>query len=376
MKRRNGIVVGAGLGGLTAGLALRRAGFDVEIVERRSELGDVNTGLSLWGFAIARLEDLGLRTPDEFGSPIERLVHRTAADEPLTDVPVPGGRGISHDVHRGELQSHLADAFGRDRITLGLGCVGVFGGAAGAEVEFADGTRRSADVVIGADGVSSTVRTAVVGPVRLRRDAIGAWRGIAAVGVDEFPRGLHLRFLGEGALFGIGRLSDEVVRWYAGASLPSVPPKTGEEAKTLAERVFAGWPERVVSTLGRTPTTDYLFNDTPHSRPLRRWGAGHVTLVGDAAHPMLPTLGIAGGVAIEDSAVLGECLQHSTDIPTALRTYERRRQPTARRITRAAKGFERAMMIGGPLRRFRDPAFRIAPQGLALRWLTAGGRFS
>jgi 2-polyprenyl-6-methoxyphenol hydroxylase-like FAD-dependent oxidoreductase len=375
MEGRSAIVVGAGLGGLTAGLALRRAGFDVEVFERRSELGEVNTGLSLWGFAIARLAELGLDSPDDFGSPIERLVHRTAADEPLTDLPVPVGRGVSYDVHRGELQMRLADAFGRDRITLGVGCVGVRERPLGAEAEFDDGRRARADVLIGADGVGSTVRPSVVGPVRLRREAIGVWRGIARVGVDELPRGVHLRFLGDGALFGIGRLSDDTIRWYAGAAFPSESPKAGEDAKALATRVFAGWPERVMHTLARTPASDFLFNDTPHARPLTRWRSGHTVLLGDAAHPMLPTLGVAGGVAIEDSAVLGECLTAEADIPTALRTYERRRRPAAWRITLAARGFERAMMVGGPLQRFRDPAFRIAPQQLALRWLTAGGRF-
>lgn len=375
MERRSAIVIGAGLGGLTAGLALRRAGFDVEVFERRSDLGEVNTGLSLWGFAIARLAELGVDRPDEFGSPIERLVHRTAADELLTEVSVPLGRGVSYDVHRGELQALLADAFGRDKIRLGVGCVGVRDLPLGAEGEFDDGKRARADVLIGADGVHSTVRSSIVGPVPLRREQIGVWRGIARAGVDEFPRGLHLRFIGHGALFGIGRLSDDTIRWYAGAAFPTEPPKTGEDAKALATRVFARWPERVIETLARTRASDYLFNDTPHARPLTRWRSGHTVLLGDAAHPMLPTLGVAGGVAIEDAVVLGECLSAEAHISTALRTFARRRRPAAWRITLAARGFERVMMIGGPLQRFRDPAFRMAPQPLALRWLTAGGRF-
>lgn len=288
---------------------------------------------------------------------------------------MPLGRGVSYDVHRGELQALLADAFGRDKIRLGVGCVGVRDLPLGAEGEFDDGKRARADVLIGADGVHSTVRSSIVGPVPLRREQIGVWRGIARAGVDEFPRGLHLRFIGHGALFGIGRLSDDTIRWYAGAAFPTEPPKTGEDAKALATRVFARWPERVIETLARTRASDYLFNDTPHARPLTRWRSGHTVLLGDAAHPMLPTLGVAGGVAIEDALVLGECLSAEAHISTALRTFARRRRPAAWRITLAARGFERVMMIGGPLQRFRDPAFRMAPQPLALRWLTAGGRF-
>ena len=375
MNRGRAVVVGAGLGGLTAALELRRVGFEVDVFERREELGEVNTGLSLWAFAIARLAALGLSNPEEFGSPIERLVHRTAEDAPLTDVAVPIWGAASHDVHRGELQARLADALGRDRITLGTGCVRVRERTRAAEVELEDGCRETADVVIGADGVGSSVRSSLGRRVKLRREGFGAWRGIATVPPDEFPRGLHLRYMGEGGLFGIGRLSDDTIRWYAGAEFPPVPPETGEEAMPLALSAFARWPERVLHTLERTRPADYLFNDTPHAGPIRRWGAGHITLVGDAAHPIPPTLGIAGGVAIEDAAVLGESLTSERDIPAALRAYERRRRPTAWRITLAASAFERVVTAGGRLRRPRDVAFQVAPQRLGLRWLTAGGRF-
>ena len=176
-------------------------------------------------------------------------------------------------------------------------------------------------------------------------------------------------------MFGIGRLSPDTVRWYAGAAFPSTPPQTGAEAKDSAVRAFAGWPTIVVDALEGTSSSDYLFNDTPHARPVRRWGSGPITLLGDAAHPMLPTLGIAGGVAIEDAAVLGECLRADADVPTALRAYERLRRPTAVRIALAAAAFERAVLLGGRVRRLRDRAFRVAPQQLGLRWLAAGGRF-
>jgi 2-polyprenyl-6-methoxyphenol hydroxylase-like FAD-dependent oxidoreductase len=374
MSRGKAIIVGAGLGGMCAALELRRAGFEPLVLERRSELGEVNTGLSLWAFAIRRLADLGLSQPEAFGSPIERLVHRSAGDRALTDLPVPGAAGaLSYDVHRGELQRRLAGAVGDERIQLGRRCVSVADSDRGVEARLEDGSTEAGDVLIGADGVASGVREQVAGPFRLRRQDIGVWRGIAALGEQDFPRGLHLRYLGERGLFGIGRLTPTTVRWYAGAPFPDARPSSGEEAKSLALATFEGWPGRVRDVLERTPADDYLFNDTPHARPFRAWGRGRITLLGDAAHPMLPTLGIAGGVAIEDAAALGECLRDGEPV-AALRSYERRRRPVARRVTLAAAAFERTLMLGGPAASVRDLGFRVAPQRLVLRWLTAGGR--
>jgi 2-polyprenyl-6-methoxyphenol hydroxylase-like FAD-dependent oxidoreductase len=188
---------------------------------------------------------------------------------------------------------------------------------------------------------------------------------------------MHARYLGSGALFGIARLNRRHVRWYAGMAFPRSPPGSGDEAKALAVRAFDGWPSQVTSALERTPSADYLFNDTPHARPLRVWGRGRATLLGDAAHPMLPTLGVAGGVAIEDAAVLAESLREEPDPEAALRLYERRRQRVARRITRAASAFERSMIAGpGAVHVLRQIAFRAAPQRTALRWLARGGSFS
>jgi 2-polyprenyl-6-methoxyphenol hydroxylase-like FAD-dependent oxidoreductase len=150
-QARRAIVVGAGIGGLTAALALRRVGFEVVVFERRTELGEVNTGLSLWAFAIRRLAALGLSDPDAFGVPIERLVHRTSTGRLLTDVAVPNPVGArSYDVHRGQLQERLAAAVGEERIHLGKRCVAVRQAADRVQVELDGGEVEAGDLAIGA----------------------------------------------------------------------------------------------------------------------------------------------------------------------------------------------------------------------------------
>jgi 2-polyprenyl-6-methoxyphenol hydroxylase-like FAD-dependent oxidoreductase len=371
------IVVGAGLGGLTAALELERSGFDVAVFERRTELAEVATGLSLWAFGIRRLAALGIADPETFGAPIERLVHRSSDGRLLTDVAVPRrAAGASFDIHRGKLQARLADAFGRERIRLGRRCESVRPSGDRVEIGFDGGPTETCGVLVGADGVNSVIRSAICGPIELRRNELGAWRGICEMSEDELAPGRHVRHIGAGALFGIGRLSPTTIRWYAGGPFPARPPETPTAAKASAVEIFGGWARPVRDTLDRTAADAYLFNDTPNARPLRTWGAGRVTLLGDAAHPMLPTLGIAGGVAIEDAAVLGECLREADDAVAGLRRYERRRRPVARRIVLTAAAFERALMTErAPLLTLREWAFRAAPQRTVLGWLAGGGRF-
>lgn len=213
------------------------------------------------------------------------MIHRTASDRLLGDVaisPLAARAGApSYEIHRAGLQRMLADALGHGTIEFERRCVAVRQDGGGVHAQFEDGGEAHADILIGADGVHSAVRDAVLGPTQLRRAGIGVWRGMAEMGQDELPPGLHLRYLGPGGIFGIARLSDELVRWYASAPFPARRPQSGGEYKQLALDSFNGWPQLVGVALDRTDERDQLFNDTPHAPPFRTWGSGRITLLGD-----------------------------------------------------------------------------------------------
>ena len=376
------IVIGGGIGGLSAALHLRRVGLRVSVFEQRDELSELNTGLSLWSFAIRRLDALGLaRELPKIGQPIERVVHRSLNGKILGDVPVkPLSARLgapSYEVHRSMLQQLLAEALGIETIAFGRRCVDVEQYQDEVQATFEDGTTARADLLVGADGVHSTVRAAIpkTARTRLRRGGIAVWRGTTHVGEEQLPPGLHLRVMGPAGVFGVARLSNELVRWYAGAPFPAERPSSTAEFKQSALDTFSSWPADVRGFLVETDQADYLFNDTPHAPPLPAWSHGRITLLGDAAHSSVPTLGISAGLAIEDAAVLADCLRSAMDLPAGLLAYEAQRRPLSARVVRTARLFGRVLMIRRrPVRLLRDAGARVAPQRLAIRWLVGGAR--
>ncbi len=344
LHSRSALVIGGGIGGLSAALQLRRLGLRVVVFEQREQLSELNTGLSLWAFAIRRLDELGLGEQlPQIGRPIERVVHRSIDGRLLGDVAVtPLSVRIgapSYEIHRSKLQHLLADALGTEAIICGRRCIGVEQEGDEVRAEFEDGTSATGDLLIGADGVHSTVRGTIpkAAQTRLRRAEIAVWRGTAAVTEEQHPTGLHLRVIGPAGVFGAARMSDELVRWYAGAPFPPEPPTSEAEHKQSALETFARWPAEVRDILQQTERADYLFNDAPHAPPLPAWGHGRVTLLGDAAHSSLPTLGISAGLAIEDAAVLAECLRFAREETSGLREYESRRRPIGARVVWSAR---------------------------------------
>lgn len=379
MPARSAIVIGGGIGGLSAALYLRRAGLAVSVFESEEHLSEIDTGVTLWAFAIRRLQELGLAEElTEIGRPFERVLHCSRDGRSLGEVSV-GSLSArigapSYEIHRAKLQALLASALGHDRIVFDRRCTGFEQDGSSVRAMFADGEMATADLLIGADGVHSAVRDAVVGQIGLRRGQIGVWRGIAPLRHDELLSDTHVRIMGTAGLFGVAKLSDDLLRWYAGAPFPPSRPQSGRERKQAALDQFGGWPQLVVDTLGRTAEHDYLFNDTPHARPFRPWGHDRVTLLGDAAHCSLPTLGISAGLAIEDAATLGESLRLTALDISGLRVYERQRQRVTARVVRAARLFGRVLMIPrGPAATLRDSGIRLAPQAVAIRWLAGGG---
>jgi 2-polyprenyl-6-methoxyphenol hydroxylase-like FAD-dependent oxidoreductase len=324
------LVIGGGIGGLAAGIGLRRAGWEVTVAERAAELREVGAGLAVWVNGLRALDLLGVGASVRgSGLPDEEGWLRDWHGAPLLPLVTPALRQRHPELgimlHRSDLHGLLLDALGRDRLLTDRRLVGFQEDDGGVTGRFADGSEIRADVLIGADGLHSVVRERLHGTAAPRYAGYTSWRAVV-----EFDRSRLLpgESWGRGARFGQVPMRDGRVYFFATRNAPAGERSPlGERAELL--RTFAGWHDPIPALLEAAREEDIIRTDI-HDRPvLRQWGRGRVTLLGDAAHPMTPNLGQGACQALEDAVVLARRLGEGGDPVRALRAYEAERAPRA-----------------------------------------------
>ena len=369
------LIIGGGIGGLAAALALRRVGIEAAVFERAPEVQEVGAGLSLWTNAMLALRALGVEQEVlACSAVIERSVVTTREGRRVSESDIGAASRAagapSVCVHRANLQRVLADALGRERIRLDSPCVALEAERGGVVAHFAGERSARGRLLIGADGIRSVVRAQLRGEVAPRYAGYLAWRGIAPMLVPECPPGMTLLVLGLGAQFGVFPCGVGQTYWFAVNNGPagSLPDRAAWKQEVV--RRFAGWPAPISALLAGTPDQAVLLNDVVDRPPTWPWGNGPVTLLGDAAHPTTPNLGQGACQALEDAVVLADLLRRRGLIPAALREYEQARRERTAFITRQSWMLGKVFQCGTPwLASFRNrllgvPAFE--GQGRAL----------
>ena len=358
------IVIGAGIGGLAAGIALRRAGLDVTVFEQAGELREIGAGISLWANALHALDKLGVREAIEAASDAyEAAGLRSWDGRTLVKISTEDLRQrvgvVCVIMHRAELQAILLTALGRDVVSLGAHCVGVQQDSDGAEAQFADGQRVRGDLLIGADGLHSVVRAALHGSKPPRYSGYTAWRAVVPFDTSRLRAS---ESWGYGARFGMVPMSMNRVYWFATQNTAEGGRNTNE--KIAATDLFGRWHSPIPLLIEATPEPDILRNDIYDRPVLKSWGAGRITLLGDAAHPMTPNLGQGACQALEDAVVLSRSLAGRTDIAAALRSYEQQRIPRANAfVTRSRQVGAIGQLESRVAVRLRDAFFsRLSPR--------------
>jgi salicylate hydroxylase len=339
-------VVGGGLGGLAAALALGRAGIDIQVYEQAQQLAEVGAGVSLAPNGLRMLERLGV------GEEIERLGARYAS----TELRLPDGQAVAHEryqftmpgqnvgIHRADLLALLAGQLPPGTVRTGHRCTGFRQDDDSATAVFAGGTTATADVVIGADGIHSVLQGFVVAPAQPEFSGVVAYRGLVPR-VAGYPAGTMRMWVGEGRHFLVfpvraGQLLNYVGFVPSGTAVRESWSAPGDPAALAAH--FAGWDPvigRVIAAISGPGGSGFQWGMYDRV-PLPRWSSGRLTLLGDAAHPMLPHLGQGVNQALEDAVALATLLAAAAGpagVPKALTAYEGLRRDRTARVQQGSR---------------------------------------
>jgi 2-polyprenyl-6-methoxyphenol hydroxylase-like FAD-dependent oxidoreductase len=365
------LIAGGGIGGLTAGIALRQAGFQVRVFERASEIREVGAGLTIQSNAILALRHIGLdRAVAESGrvlsaGSVRRPDGKVLSRGDLEEV----GRAVGAPavaIHRGTLQRLLVEALGGDVIETGREAAGYEEHAQGVSLRFRDGSRVDGALLIGADGLRSAVRARMLGDGEPLYSGYTCWRGVTAEGGPALEESTET--WGSGRRFGTVPIERDRVYWFATLNAPAGGRDEPGKVRSRLQETFAGWHPPITDVLAATPEEAILRNDILHRLPTSRWVEGRTALLGDAAHPMTPNLGQGACQAIEDAVILADCLARDTDPAAALLQYQARRKARVDAVVLAALRLGRlAQMESAPARWFRDRLLTLTPASVARR---------
>lgn len=339
------VIVGGGIGGLFAANAAIAQGLDVAVYEQAPALGEVGAGVYLTPNSVRHLERLG------FGPAVERFGARVGAQSRYfrhdgtliapVQVTDSSGWNATFGMHRADMIEFLARPLPAGTVRTGHRCIAFEQASDRAQVRFANGAVADGDVVIGADGIHSELRRHVFPPSQPVFSGSVAYRGlVAAASVPDWPAARWEMWLGPAKHFltypvRAGALINFVGFVPADAEMKESWSAPGDPDVLRAE--FAGWDARVESLLRQVPTT---FRSALYDRePLPTWSNGRLTLLGDAAHPMLPHLGQGANQSIEDGMALATILARTdkAGVPAALRAYERLRRERVAQVQRGAR---------------------------------------
>jgi len=359
------IIIGAGIGGLTTGIALQQIGVDVDIYEREHQLKKVGAGLALWANALNALEQLGIGdTVHRRGMATHVAGIRSNTGDALMVGDIKQLKNITDKptvvIHRAELQDILLGAFEGD-IHYAKQLSGYKQSDKCISVTFADGTSAQADILIGCDGIHSAVRT------QMFPDAKPVYAGYTAYrGIIEFDHTQVESMWGEGwgfgKRFGILPVNQHQVYWYATLNADEGYVVPLENRQQLLLQQFEGWYTPVEDLLKATLPTSILQHDAYDIAPLQSWSDGRVILSGDAAHAMTPNLGQGACQAIEDAVVLSKSIQQTDSIENAIALFEARRIPRANAILKQSRTIGRMGQLSNPVSgHLRNMAFRLTP---------------
>ncbi|MBV6755622.1 FAD-dependent monooxygenase [Rhodococcus opacus] len=347
-------VCGGGIGGLATAIALRKFGLDVTVYEQTRQFARVGADINLTPNAVRALDGLGVGPAirDSAARPQFRISRTWDTGAETSRLPMGDSAEQQYGapqltMHRGDLMTALENRLPSGTVEMGRRVGGIVDG----HIEFTDGSTASADVIVGADGIHSAVRTALLGPDQPTFTGVVAFR--AVVPADRVGTVPNL---------------DCFTKWWGPDSATQIvtfPLNQGKDIFVFATCGQEEWTEESWTTPGSVTELRELYRHFhPEARalldacddvlksalyvrdPLASWTDGRSVLLGDAAHPMMPFMAQGAGMAIEDAVVLARCLSLFDDPAVALQTYQETRLERTSRIQRGSRSNEWLKVAG------------------------------
>lgn len=364
------IIIGAGIGGLSTAIALRKIGMTVKVFESKQEVRFAGAGLGIGANAVRALQKLDVgdqvlragKLLDEVRilSPSGKILQRTAT------APISRKYGPDNvTIERGKLLELLLCALGPEQtVYTGKTCKRFEQNDSRVKVWFEDGSTEEGDLLVGADGVHSNIRQALLPNAKPQYAGYTCWRAVVQAEPDllHYDPNVFTETWGRRGRFGVVPLSNNRIYWFAcvNAKTPNSPLR-GDSIRDLMWR-FEGYHEPIPQLLTQTADYQLLQHDIYDLPPIRRFAFGRIVLLGDAAHAMTPNMGQGAGQSIEDAVILASHLKHYPDFKVALERYERERVGRTGKITRMSNRIGMVAQLQGRVSvALRDALFPSIP---------------
>ncbi|MBI6550295.1 FAD-dependent monooxygenase [Xenorhabdus lircayensis] len=342
-KNPTALIVGTGIGGLSAAIALKKIGWAVQLFEKSDSLRTTGSGLSVMSNASAAMKkllgiDLDL---ERYGAEIQNFEMRHKSGLLLKRLPM---QEISNQqgtpsvcISREKLHQALLDQLGDVNVTFGKRAADYVETTDGIQLNFDDGTVSHGDILVGADGFYSSIREAIGTTSIIQEAGYICWLSLVKYSHPQITPGYVVHYWGSGKRIGIIDIGNGWVYWWGTANMLPHEAKSWQGTNKDVAEFYTGWPDIVHDIILATDSTSIIAVDAKDRTFPETWTKGRVTLLGDAAHPMYTSLGQGAGLSIEDAAVLGYTLRNTDDYAEALKKYEAIRQPRARAIVDASR---------------------------------------
>jgi 2-polyprenyl-6-methoxyphenol hydroxylase-like FAD-dependent oxidoreductase len=324
-------IVGAGIGGLTLAIALQRKGFKVKVYENAAEIKPLGAGLVLAANAVKAFMEIGIS--DEVlkaGNILKVIRIKDPKGNILTETnseKFTQKLGVVNNftIHRADLHQVLIAQLDTGTLQLNKGCIDHVADHSGVTLTFSDGSTATADYLIACDGIHSAIRKKVLPQSYPRYAGYTCWRAV----IDHIPPGVDLQETSEtwgaGCRFGIVPLSNNRLYWFACINAKEKDPHMASLGISGLKRYFKNFHFPVSEILDHTQAHNLIWSDIIDLKPLNKFAFGNIVLMGDAAHATTPNMGQGACMAIEDAAILANCIENYGTAEEAFINFQKKR---------------------------------------------------